>query len=90
MIRSKRRNRNIIKSEIYFNFGKFEKLLDKLRKNGVEVTSVDYKVKNLEAYKEFRYYFDHFTKQEIKSYLLFYCKQLDEGAEDNNRKNPIM
>lgn len=90
MIRSKHRKSKIKKSEIYFNFGKFEKLLDKLRKKGVEVTSVDFKVKNLETYKDFRYYFDHFTIQEIKSYLLFYCKQLGEDYEDNNRKNPAM
>lgn len=62
----------------YFNFIKFEKLLDELCKQGVNVTDVDYPVKNLKKFQNFEHFFDNFSEQQIKSHLTFYAKQFDD------------
>jgi hypothetical protein len=78
MIKNIQRNRDRKKSSPYFNFIKFERLLDKLRQQGIDVTSVDYPVKNLKKYNHFKYYFDNFSEQQIKTQLTFYAKQFEE------------
>lgn len=70
------------KGKMYFNFIKFEKLLDQLRSKGIDITTDEYEVKCLRAYKEFRYFFDTFSQQEIKSYLLFYKYQLKDQLDE--------
>ncbi len=65
----------------YFNFMKFERQLDKLRQQGVNVVSVDYPVKDLRKYSNFQYYFENFTEQQIKAQLTFYAKQFEESIE---------
>lgn len=62
----------------YFNFIKFEKLLDELRKQGVDVTDVDYPVKNLKKFQDFEHFFENFSEQQIKSHLTFYTKQFED------------
>ena len=64
--------------KIYFNYNKFEKLLDKLQAKGIDITTDEYEVKKLKAFKEFKYFFDTFTHQEIKSHLLFYQYQVKD------------
>ena len=78
MIRDDQGNRNKKKNGPYFNFVKFERLLDKLKQQGIDVTSVDYPVKNLKKYNHFKYYFDNFSEQQIKTQLTFYAKQFEE------------
>ncbi len=85
MIKGSRKNHIRKKSSTYFNFAKFEKLLDNLRKKGVDVTSVDYPVNNLKSHRDFKYFFENFSHQEIKSQLLFYCNQFDEFLENSDR-----
>ncbi len=70
------------KGSIYFNFSKFEKLLDGLRYKGINILSDDYPVASLKAYKDFEYFFDNFADQEIKIQLLFYRNQFDELYND--------
>jgi hypothetical protein len=69
------------KGVVYFNFSKFEKLLDKLREQDIELIDECFTASHLKAYKEFRYFFETFSVQEIKSHLLFYLYQL-EGSEN--------
>ena len=84
MIRSVRKGQSKKKGTIYFNFSKFERLLDKLRKRGEDVTSDEYTVKNLRSFKDFGYYFQNFTDQEIKIQLLFYRMQFCEPLYDSD------
>ena len=81
MIKDTRNNRNRKKGSPYFNFGKFERLLDRLKQQGVDVTSLDYPVKNLKKYNHFKYYFENFSEQQIKTQLTFYAKQFEEFPE---------
>lgn len=81
MIKGSRRFRNRRKGAQYFNFPKFEKLLDQLLQQGINVTSVDYQVKNLKKYSHFKYYFENFSEQQIKTQLTFYAKQFEEPSE---------
>ena len=71
------------KTQTYFNFSKFERLLDRLRKRGEDVMSDEYPVKNLRSFKDFSYFFQTFTDQEIKAQLLFYRMQFYELIEDS-------
>ncbi len=67
------------KGSAYFNFSKFERLLDGLRAKGVKVTADSFQINNLKSYQDFGYFFETFSNQEIKSQLLFYKYQLDES-----------
>ena len=82
MIGSKRGIRRKRKGSIYFNFSKFERLLDELRRRGENVTSIDFSVKRLKDNKSFKYFFDNFSDQQIKTQLIFYGKQFEEGVND--------
>jgi len=82
MIRNGSKRQPRRKGTTYFNFSKFERLLDRLRKRGEDVTSDEYPVKNLRSFKDFNYYFQNFTDQEIKAQLRFYQIQFNELLED--------
>ncbi len=84
MIKGSRRNRTKRRNAPYFNFGKFEKLLDNLQQQGINVTAVDYPVKNLKKYNKFKYFFENFTEQQIKTQLTFYSRQFDDEMNDLN------
>lgn len=81
MIQVSRRNKSKRRGGPYFNFGKFERQLDKLRQQGVNVISVDYTIKELKRFNSFKYYFENFTEQQIKAQLTFYAKQFEELVE---------
>lgn len=83
MIRSVRKGQSKKGGTIYFNFSKFERLLDGLKKRGEDVTSAEYLVKNLRSFKDFSYYFQNFTDQEINAQLLFYRMQFHESLDDS-------
>lgn len=69
------------RSAPYFNFQKFEKALDKLQQQGVDVISVDYQVKHLKKFSPFKHFFENFSEQQIKAQLTFYAKQFEEPVE---------
>ncbi len=79
MIQYRRKKDTRKKGSTYFNFSKFERLLDGLRANGVKVTADSFQINNLKSYQDFGYFFETFSNQEIKSQLLFYKYQLDES-----------
>ena len=81
MLRGNRRNKAKRKGVPYFNFPKFERQLDKLRQQGVNVISVDYPIKELKKYNNFKYYFENFTERQIKAQLTFYAKLFEETIE---------
>ncbi len=81
MLKGSRRSKGKRKGTPYFNFLKFEKLLDNLQQQGVNVTSVDYPVKNLKKFNHFKHFFENFSEQQIKAQLTFYAKQFEEIAE---------
>ncbi|MBT4089116.1 MAG: hypothetical protein HN580_04215 [Deltaproteobacteria bacterium] len=82
MIQYRRKKDPKKKGTTYFNFSKFERLLDGLRASGIKVTADDYQISNLKSYQDFEYFFETFSNQEIKAQLLFYQCQLD-GHEDS-------
>jgi len=81
MIQYRRKKDPKKKGTIYFNFSKFESLLDRLRASGIKVTADDFQIDKLKSYKDFGYFFEMFSNQEIKSQLLFYQCQLDEPED---------
>ncbi len=81
MLKGSQRGKSRKRSTPYFNFLKFEKLLDKLQQQGVNVTSVDYPVKNLKKHNHFKYFFENFSEQQIKAQLTFYAKQFEEAVD---------
>ncbi len=79
MNRYQRKSNPQKKGAVYFNFSKFEKLLDSLRDQGIVFTEDNFTTTHLKDYKEFRYFFETFSVQEIKSHLLFYLYQLEDS-----------
>jgi len=79
MNRYQRKNNPEKKGVVYFNFNKFEILLDNLREQNIDIIDENFKATHLKAYKEFRYFFETFSVQEIKSHLLFYLYQLEDS-----------
>ncbi len=81
MIKGRRKVKNRKKGIPYFNFGKFEKALDNLLEKGIDITSVEYPVKNLKKFNDFKHFFDNFSEQQIKAQLTFYSKQFEDTFE---------
>ena len=81
MIQYRRKKDTKKQGSTYFNFSKFERLLDGLRANGIMVTADDFQIDSLKSYHDFGYFFETFSNQEIKSQLLFYKCQLDESED---------
>ncbi|MCG8337337.1 MAG: hypothetical protein MJE63_22780 [Proteobacteria bacterium] len=81
VMQGSRRNKSKRKGVLYFNFSKFERQLDKLRQQGINVISADYTIKELKKFNGFKYYFENFTEQQIKAQLTFYAKQFEEPIE---------
>ncbi len=79
MNRYQRKNNPQKKGAVHFNFSKFEKLLDDIQAQGIDINNDNFTVTHLKAYREFRYYFETFSVQEIKSHLLFYLYQLEDS-----------
>lgn len=78
MLKGSQRGKGKKRGQPYFNYLKFEKLLDKLQQQGINVTSADYPVKDLKKYSHFKHYFENFSEQQIKTQLTFYAKQFEE------------
>ena len=78
MIKGSQKSRFRKKSAPYFNFIKFEKALDKLQRQGIDVTPVDYPIKNLKKFNNFKHFFENFSEQQIKTQLTFYAKQFED------------
>lgn len=74
----RKRKRRTQNDERYFNFMKFDRLLERLRKSGINVVDEDYEVKSLKNQKTFQSFFEKYSVQEINTHLLFYRKQFDE------------